>query len=102
MIEAAIVPDHQVSLAPLVPVTKARIVHEREKLVEYSLRRIRRCAVDRQGESGRKIERGAPGLRMRAHNRLTDSRDRGGGACAFFLRRVVECAGEARIERLAQ
>ena len=96
MIEAAVVPDHQVPLAPLVPVTKTRIVHQREKLVEDSVGSVRCRAVDTQREARRKIEGGASGLGMRAHNGLMGLRDHGRDACAFFPRRLVQCSGEAQ------
>ena len=56
VIKAAIVPDHQVVVAPLVTVMKAWLLSEREEFRQKSVGALLRNAVDAQREAWRSVE----------------------------------------------
>ena len=95
MIEAAVVPYHQVPLAPLVPITKARIVHQRENLVKDRVGSVRRRAGDTQGEAGRN-DRGRGVRSQDACAQLADQLAGSWPRCARLPRRAASSSAPAK------
>src|SRR3979411_1121422 len=70
MIEAAIIPDNQIPILPLMPVVESLVRHDGEKLVEQRLRFGIRHVCNADGEARRDVKRLTTRLRMGAHDRV--------------------------------
>src|SRR3989475_11331026 len=74
VVRAAVVPDDDVALAPLVAVLAARLDHVAGQLVDQLVALPRLHALDAQDLARIEVEALAPRLRMRADDRVQDGR----------------------------
>ena len=95
MIRAAVVPDHDVALAPLVAILGRRLDHVGAQFLDDRVALRLFEAFDAQDLSVVVVERRASGLGMRANERMSDRRY----VTVFFVQQAVLLPAAAVLER---